>query len=264
MKVITLLTDFGTRDGYPGILHGVILNISPGSRIVDITHDINPQDVMSGALALERAAPYFPDGSIHLAVVDPGVGTSRRPLAARLGSHFFVGPDNGLFTLLLQKAEAAGEAVEVVHLNKTGFWLLSVSWVFHGRDIFAPCAAHLAEGIPLKDLGDVISDPVRLDFPSPSQVVGGLRGQVIHIDHFGNMATNILASQLAEFKEVDVRFGSRTVHGSVNAYGDGHPGDLVALVDSSGRLSLGVVNGSAQNYLDGKINDPVDLLYPGR
>jgi S-adenosylmethionine hydrolase len=262
LKLITLLTDFGLLDGYPGILQGVILTISPDARIVDITHNIKPHDVFAGALALGSAAPYFPPGTIHIAVVDPGVGTRRRPLAARLGDQYFVGPDNGLMTDLLNKAEIQGDAIDIIHLNQPRFWLPAVSNVFHGRDIFAPSAAHLANGVPLSELGCIIHDPVRLQLPTPSAIPGGWRGQVIHIDHFGNLATNIESFQLQNFRSVEVSLGSQVIHGLLHAFGDGKPGDLLALIDSSGRLSLCVVNGSAEKYLNIKIGDPVEVVQP--
>ena len=153
MRVITLTTDFGLRDGYAGVLKGVIWKIAPEVKIADISHLISPQNVMEGALTLGRAAAYFPEGTIHVGVVDPGVGTSRRAIAARLGLQYFVGPDNGLFTVLLEQAEGKQEKIEVFHLNRPEFWLSSISNVFHGRDIFAPTAAHLGQGVRLESMG---------------------------------------------------------------------------------------------------------------
>lgn len=260
LKLITLLTDFGLQDGYSAILHGVILNISPGSCIVDITHNIKPQDVMAGALALSRAAPYFPSGTIHIAVVDPGVGTRRRPLAARLGEHYFIGPDNGLISEILRNAENRGDAIEMIHLDQPRFWLPVVSHVFQGRDIFAPSAAHLANGVPLSQLGSTIHDAVRLDLPVPTATPAGWRGQVIHIDHFGNLATNIEYGHLQDNKSIEVCFSQQVIHGVVQAFADGKPGDFVALMDSSGRLSLCIVNGSAEKSFQAIIGDPVEII----
>ncbi len=148
MTVITLLTDFGLRDGYSGVMKGVIWKIAPQVQIADISHTIKPQNIFQGALALARTAPFFPSGTIHVAVVDPGVGTQRRPIGLRLGEYYFVGPDNGLFTLVIEHAESLGVVIQVFHLNQTTYWLPEVSRVFHGRDIFSPVAAHLARGIP--------------------------------------------------------------------------------------------------------------------
>src|SRR5512136_277510 len=153
MPTLTLTTDFGFKDGFVGTLKGVIWSICPTAQIADISHAIAPQNVLEGALVLCRAYPFFPPGSVHVAVVDPGVGTRRRPMAARLGEHFFVGPDNGLFTPAYEAAEKKGWPLDLVHLTNEKFFLAQVSRTFHGRDIFAPVAAHLANGVPLADLG---------------------------------------------------------------------------------------------------------------
>ena len=163
MTVITLTTDFGLRSGFAGVMQGVIYSITTQSRIVDITHFVSPQDIQEGAYTLWRAVPFFPKGTIHVYVVDPGVGTRRRPLAAQLGDQFFVGPDNGLLTPLIQDAERNQQQIELVHLDKPQFWLPKISRTFHGRDIFSPVAAHLANGIRLHELGTPFGDPVRLE-----------------------------------------------------------------------------------------------------
>ncbi len=260
MQVITLLTDFGAQDGYPGVMKGVIWGIAPDAQIADLTHDIPPQDVLQGALALLRAAPYFPPGTIHVAVVDPGVGTPRRPLAARLGEHFFVGPDNGLATLLLARAEAQALPVACVALDRAEYWLPQVSRSFHGRDIFAPVAAHLARGVPLEKLGSPIDDPVRLEIPQPQRVEYGWRAQVLHIDHFGNIATNLELQHAGQEPSLRVRIGDREISGLSQAYGDASPGELVALFDSSGYLSVAAVNGDAARMLQVKTGDTVEIF----
>ncbi len=183
MTVITLTTDFGTGDYGAGLLHGVIRRIAPEAKIVDLTHEIPPQDILLAQIILENAVPYFPQGSIHVVVVDPGVGTERRPIAASVGAQLFVGPDNGLITPQLERAEANRETVEIFHTNRPGYWLPQVSNVFHGRDIFAPIAAHLARGVPLVELGERINDPVRARIPDPLLIGEGWRGQVVQIDH---------------------------------------------------------------------------------
>jgi S-adenosyl-L-methionine hydrolase (adenosine-forming) len=265
LKLITLLTDFGLEDGYPAIMKGVILGITRSVRqdvqIVDITHAISPQDVLQGALALRRAAAYFPPETIHVAVVDPGVGTSRRPIAARIGNSFFVGPDNGLFSLLIE--QAAGEPVQFVHLDRPEYWLPVVSRGFHGRDIFAPAAAHLACDVPLEQLGSPISDPVRIQLSKPRRTERGWTGEIIHIDHFGNLATNIDvdALSLAGHSVSAVRIAGESIPGLALAFGDRQPGELVALVDSDGLLAVAVVNGSASNRLEAWIGSPVEVLF---
>ncbi|MGB8984131.1 MAG: SAM-dependent chlorinase/fluorinase, partial [Anaerolineales bacterium] len=196
MTVITLTTDFGLRDGFAGIMKGVIYGIAPQAKIVDISHTISPQNIREGALTLARAVPFFPAGTIHIYVVDPGVGTQRRPLAARLGEHTFVGPDNGMLTLLIEAAEQNEKPVEFVHLNNPKYWLPKVSRTFHGRDIFAPAGAHLASGVLLSALGPRLSDPVRIELPRPEKTDHGWIAHIIRIDVFGNLATDLPASAL--------------------------------------------------------------------
>lgn len=262
MTVIALLTDFGAADGYPGIMKGVIWGLAPGVPIADLTHEIAPQDVRAGALALERAAPYFPAGTIFLAVVDPGVGTARRPLAARLGGAFFVGPDNGLCTPLLARAEAAGGAVHFVHLDQPRAWLPTVSRTFHGRDIFAPVAARLALGAALDELGTRIDDPARLILPQPRRLAGGWRGEVIHSDRFGNLTTNLRREHLADCPQPVIVCGGVRITRLAETYGEGAPGELLALIDSAGYLSLSAVNGSAARALGVAVGAEA-LLTPG-
>jgi hypothetical protein len=156
MRILTLTTDFGADDYGLGLMRGVIWSIAPHARLVDLSHAIPPQDVAAGAELLCRCTPYFPAGSIHLAVVDPGVGTARRPLALQAGAHFFVGPDNGLFDPLLQQARQHGQPILKVHLDRPQYWLPFVSAIFHGRDLFAPVAAHLANRVELQQLGSEI------------------------------------------------------------------------------------------------------------
>lgn len=280
MAIITLMTDFGIKDGNVGVMKGVILGIAPQAQIVDLSHMITRQNVQEATLILARSAPYFPDGSIHVVVVDPGVGTARRPIAARLGRQYFVGPDNGLLTLWLERVEAAGEETEFVHLDRCEYWLSDVSHVFHGRDIFAPAAAHLANGKALRELGSPVSDPLRLPFPRPERQGNTLYGEIIHVDHFGNAASNIrvehiyeiLQSQpamggaitaaiddtgepegrLREMIDAVLQSGARftlrlagvEIDGLVNTFGERAPGEPVALFGSTGNLIASVVNGS--------------------
>jgi S-adenosylmethionine hydrolase len=262
MGVITLLTDFGTQDGYPGVMKGVIWSIVPHVQVADLTHDIPPQDILQGALALARTAPYFPTGTIHVAVVDPGVGTQRRPLAARLGDQYFVCPDNGLLTLLLARAERERASMHFVHLDREEYWLPEISRSFHGRDIFAPVAAHLANGVPLGLLGTPVTDPVRLPLPSPQRTGYGWRAQVIHVDRFGNLATSLSKERVGTQPVLAVRIGGAEIRGLSSAYGDRLPGELVALFDSSGYLSVAVVNGNAAQRLQARPGDPVDISLP--
>lgn len=259
MKCITLLTDFGLQDGYVGVMKGVMLSIAPETRLIDISHEIHPQDVLEASLVLERAAPYFPAGTVHLAVVDPGVGTQRRPIAARLGGGFFVGPDNGLLTGLVETAEREKAAVQVVHLNQPRYWLPQVSNVFHGRDIFAPVAAHIANGVELEAMGTPIHDEVRLQRPLPKFEHGRWLGQVLIIDRFGNLSTNITRQDLRDTHQVEVIIKNQSITSLVLAFGNAQPGEQVALIDSDDRLCICVVNGSAAAVLKAAVGDPVEV-----
>ena len=259
MSRILLLTDFGTRDGYPAAMKGVIWSIAPQAEIADLTHDIPPQDVLAAALTLGRTAPYFPAKTIFVAVVDPGVGTSRRPLAARLGAHLFAAPDNGLLTVVLQKAERSGAPVELVQLDRPEYWLPQVCRTFHGRDIFAPVAAHLANGATLAELGTPISDPIRLHLPEPRRTPGGWQGEVIHIDHFGNLATNLGSEHLPPAGEMEIHIRGERIVGVAAAYGESPAGSLTALIDSAGALSIAVVNGSAAERLHARVGEIVEI-----
>lgn len=261
MTVITLLTDFGTRDGYPGVMKGVILKIAPKVQIADISHAIKPQNIYHGALALARTTRFFPPGSIHVAVVDPGVGTNRRPIALHLGEHYFIGPDNGLFTLVLEQAEADHKSIQVVHLDQPRYWLPEISHVFHGRDIFAPCAAHLASGVPLLKLGSTITDPIRLHYPYPEPIPGGgVRGEVIEIDYFGNLATNIRDTDLQEMGEVTIKLGQVQINGLVTTFGDRPKGTLIALYGTSHDLVISIVNGDAAHSLNISLGEKVAVF----
>jgi len=259
MTIITLTTDFGLKDGNTAVMKGVILGIAPGVRLVDLSHAIPPQDVRAAAFVLGRTAPYFPEGTIHLVVVDPGVGTERRPMAARVGLHFYVGPDNGLVTRLLERAEYLRQTTAFFLLDRPELWLPEVSDVFHGRDVFAPVAAHLANGVSLEEVGSPLADPVRLLLPRPEVVPGGLRGIVEHVDHFGNVRTNITRHDCGEHDLATVRIAGHQVDGLVRTFGDRTSGELVALFGSAGDLILAVVNGNAALRLGAKVDDEVEV-----
>ncbi len=260
MPVITLTTDFGLKDGFVGTMKGVIWGIAPDVQIADITHEIPPQDIMAGAIALWRAAPYFPAGSVHIAVVDPGVGTSRRPMAARLGYQFYVVPDNGLLTPLIQDAEAAGLPIEFVHLEERTYWLPGVSHTFHGRDIFAPVGAHLVTGVPIYNLGPRFTDPVCLKMFVPEPIPNGWRAHVAAIDVFGNLTTDLRSDQVTDRGEVILHVLGREIKGLVTSYGHRPPGELVALIDSENFLEVAIVNGSAAHVLGAKVGDVVEVI----
>ncbi len=242
--IITLTTDFGVRDPYVAAMKGVILSIYPGAVLVDVTHDIAPGSIREAADALLQAVPCFPPGTVHVGVVDPGVGTDRRAIAAGAGGCFLVGPDNGmLWPLIRQDAES-----RVVHLFDERFFRTPVSRTFHGRDVFAPVAAYLASGRDPLEIGTIIEDPVRLDVNRPRVEAHNLLGEVTRVDRFGNLVTNISRNDLATFlhgREPRFQVGDLEVKGLQACYGDVPEGDALALLGSTGCLELSVSGGSA-------------------
>ncbi len=257
--VLTLTTDFGLRDGFVGVMKGVIYGICPHAHLVDISHDIAPQNIMEGAFVLARQAFYFPPESVHVIVVDPGVGTARRPIAVRAGEQFFVGPDNGVLTPIYEKAEAEGWPLQIIHTDKPEFWLKNVSYIFHGRDIFSPVAAHLAAGVPLEQVGTPISDPQRIHLPRPTQAGNRWQGEVVHIDHFGNVSSNIHRDHIAGRRVAGTSVGSHSVPDWVNAFGEREPGALVSLFSSIDYVIVSEVNGNAAARLGLQLGDPFEV-----
>ena len=257
MSILSLLTDFGTQDGFIGVMKGVIWGICPDVKISDISHAVEPQNVAQGAVILSRVAPYFPDGTVHVAVIDPGVGTTRRAIAAQIGTQFCVAPDNGLLTLWLQDAEEKGLPLKFVDLNNPDYWLKSITGTFHGRDLFAPVGAHLAAGVPLEELGTVISDPIRLNTPIPEKTDTGYKAHITLIDHFGNIRTNLRADIVDA--NAKIRIAGEEISGLVKSYGHKDVGTLVALGDSGGYLEVAVVNGNAAKRLGVKVGDVVEV-----
>jgi S-adenosyl-L-methionine hydrolase (adenosine-forming) len=261
MSLVTLITDFGIKEGNVGVMKGVIWEIVPHVQIADISHLVSPQNIAEAALILARTAPYFPGGTIHVVVVDPGVGTQRRPLAVILGTQRFVLPDNGSITMVLERAEREGLPVLFFHLDQPKFWRKEISHVFHGRDIFAPVAGHLASGQPIEAMGQRIEDPIRLSLPQPRLDEDGWRGEVIHIDHFGNLSTNILFEHLGWKPGVTILLGGASISGLAHTFGEKPPGSLVALYGSNGNLIVCVVNGSAAVQLGAQVGDPVEVRF---
>lgn len=265
MPVITLMTDFGIKDGNTGVMKGVIWGISPAAQIADLSHLIPAQNIREAAYILARSVPYFPKGSIHVVVVDPGVGTARRPMAAQIGEWFYVGPDNGTITGLLERAEQESWQTTFVELNEKKYWLPIISYVFHGRDIFSPVAAHLANGVSLRELGTGFDNPVRLELPKPQNTYRGWRGEVTHIDHFGNISTNIrvehLGDALQKKEKIIVQLSESEINGMVNTFGERPVGELVALIGSTGNLGIAVVSGNAVQRLGTKVGDTVEVVY---
>ena len=252
MAIITLTTDFGMADSYVGIMKGVILGIARDVHLVDLSHDIPPQDVREAIYLLDSAAPYFPDGAIHLAVVDPGVGSGRRALVVRTGRATYVGPDNGIFTRPL--AETGAQAWE---LDRPEFWLPQVSRTFHGRDIFAPVAAYLATGVPPAEMGRPITNPVCLAVAASVRAPdGAITGQVVHVDRFGNLITDVPAAWVAG-EGWQCRIAGETIRGVSRTYATASPGVLLMLIGSGDTLEIAERDGNAARRLGVKAGEPV-------
>ena len=260
MKLATLLTDFTEDDGYPAVMKGVMLSIAPGINIVDLSHSVPPQDILQSALLLDRSAPFFPAGTVHVCVVDPGVGTQRRGIIARLGKQVFVCPDNGLITLVYRRAMDHQEPVNIFCLENPEYMLKPISRSFHGRDVFAPAAAHFINGVPIECFGAEVTDPILLQLPEPQKIEHGWQGEILHIDAFGNLAVNIRAEHLAQKEKVTIILCGQTINGLLNTFGEGKQGSLVAIIDSGGFLSICVVNGSAKKALHAGVGDSVQVL----
>lgn len=270
-RTIALLTDFGTTDSYIGVMKGVMLNVCPDLQLVDLTHAVQPQNVKQAAFLLLNSYAYFPPGTIFLVVVDPGVGGDRKPIAVQAGGYTFVAPDNGVLSHVLRE-QGAFQAVELANSD----YQLPASNTFHGRDIFAPAAAHLAAGVEPQQLGGVVYRPVML--PEPSLTVDGarIRGCVEHIDHFGTLVTSIGRLRWTAPGELalEPRFGGASVAVPASAvvrvgdlqfesirrtYAEVAPGEALALVGSSGYLELSVNQGCFASEFGVKIGDPVEL-----
>lgn len=241
MPPITLLTDFGTTDTYVGQMKGIIASIASDASIIDLTHHVPPQDVTVGAIMLDSAVDAFPDATVHVAVVDPGVGSDRRPIAARSARFTLVGPDNGLFSAVWQRHPPQ----HVVALTDRTFHRSQVTATFHGRDIFAPVAAHLATGTTLDALGETIVDPVTLELPEPRRTPAGLEASVLCADHFGNLVTNITAEHLPGEGDVAITVGPARIEGIARTFADVPEGEPVAYLGSTGRLEIALRNASA-------------------
>jgi S-adenosyl-L-methionine hydrolase (adenosine-forming) len=258
VSLITLTTDFGSGSPYVAAMKGVILSVNPHATIVDITHDIPPQDVRRGAVVLDDTAEWFPGDTIHVAVVDPGVGTQRAIVYARIGSQQFIAPDNGLLSLLAARTPPE----TLIRLANSAYWLDEVSATFHGRDILAPVAAQLSLGLDPALLGPPLERLTPLDWPTIRVGESQIGGEVLAIDSFGNVLTNITADMLAGRPADDrlriVCHGQET-RGICRTYADRPCGTLIALVGSSGRLELAIVGGNAAQSLGIRVGMPVAL-----
>jgi S-adenosyl-L-methionine hydrolase (adenosine-forming) len=261
--ILALLTDFGLADGYVGVMKGVALGIAPGLQLVDLSHDLPPQGIRAGAWVLATSWRYFPAGTIFLAVVDPGVGTSRRPVAIAVGEHYFVGPDNGLFGYVLAEAPA----VRAVVLDNAAYYRPDpdgLSATFHGRDIFAPCAAHLAAGVSLEALGTPLDPATLAALPLPRPFWDGdvLRAHILHVDRFGNLIMDVgpaLADRILAAPGASAWIIGRTITARARTFGEGPEGEPFLLRDSSGHLAVAVRDGSAAALLGAGRDDDVTI-----
>lgn len=264
--IITLTSDCGTRDAFAASMKGVIYKVNPLAQLVDITHEIGPQDVWEAAFTLRTAARFFPKGTVHLAVVDPGVGSGRRPIIVVTESYYFVGPDNGLFTLVYQEAER----IRVHHIAAAHYFLPNPGPTFHGRDIFAPVAGWLAKGIPSGNFGEEITDYVKLNVPVPKVSQNTIEGHVVHIDRFGNIITNIaythvqpLLSEGGGPNTFRIALMGKEIKGLKKYYAEAAPGELSAIFNSSGALELFLFKQNARAALSAKRGEVVRLSVVG-
>ncbi len=256
--IVTLLTDFGTRDPYVGVMKGVILSVSPQARIVDLTHDVPPQDVAEAAWLLRGAFRFFPAGTVHVVVVDPGVGGDRRAVAAGAHGHLFVAPDNGVLSWAIGDSDAA----DVVALTNSRYFLPEISPTFHGRDVFAPVAAHLSAGVPLDALGPRVRDPATLPLPRPRVKDAEIRTEVIHVDRFGNLITALDETTFREWEArrpgaVIIDAAGQIIEGVSATYSAAPPGSLLALFQSSGHLEIAARDGNAAAVLAVGRGEPI-------
>ena len=264
MAVITLLTDFGTQDSYVGEMKGVVLGIDPSATIVDISHSIRPQDIIQAAFMVHSAYAYFPERTIHVIVVDPGVGSHRKIIGAKLGSHTFMAPNNGVLTLIF----AEPDFEYAVYIESSQYYLKPLSQTFHGRDIFAPISAHLSLGIDLQSLGPVVSTNelvtltnIRPDISFPNQIIG----RIVSVDHFGNLITNIdwpcIKKQFAanNVDNLKVEINQKLATGLTSTYANVSIQQPVVLIGSHGYLEIAVNQGNAQKFFDAAVGNAVHL-----
>ena len=261
-RIITLLTDFGLSDVYVGVMKGTIAQINPELKVIDITHDIPPQNIAAGRFCLMNAVAYFPTETVHVAVVDPGVGSRRRAIAIQCANFYLVGPDNGLFGGVLSLASA----IASVELANPKYWRTNQpSSTFHGRDIFAAAGAHLANGVALEELGEDL-DPaslVQLQIPNCSVTATGIEGCIQYVDRFGNLIANIPNNCLKNKNwsvKVD-RLSDSIIIPSGETYSDGQPGDLIAIIGSEGWLEIAVNGGSAESVLKLELGANIQVIF---
>ena len=257
--LITLTTDFGYADPFVGIMKGVIFSINPQAQIVDLNHGIPAHDIMVAALVLRYSAPYFPRGTIHVVVVDPGVGSARRPLLIESQGSYLIGPDNGVLSLVMEGKESP----RVFHLSNPRYQLQPTSSTFHGRDIFAPTAAYLSLPIAPEQFGEITDQFARLFWPTVLETENSLTGEVVYIDGFGNLFTNIEAADLKKCSGEPLRITLRdlSILGPAANYAAVQPDEYVALINSWGLLEIAVSQGSARQHSGAVIGDKVQVTW---
>jgi S-adenosyl-L-methionine hydrolase (adenosine-forming) len=246
--IITLTTDFGTSDHLVGSMKGVILNINPAARIVDINHNVVPYDILDGALTIANAYRYFPPRTIHIVIVDPGVGTERRPLLVSGEKQFFVAPDNGVLSMVYER-----ESCTVRHITAEHYFLSPVSATFHGRDIFSPVAAWLSKAFQSEAFGDVITDPVRFTMPKAKPAGQAVKGVILRVDAFGNLMTNLTAEDVPAASlasgTVKLAINGKEVRKFGQTFASGNPGEPIAVLGSAGFVEIAVNRGNAARTL---------------
>ncbi len=244
-QIVTLLTDFGTKDTYVPQMKGVLLSLNQTLTIVDISHEVKPQNIFEGAFLLNTCYSFYPQKTIHIAVVDPGVGSPRAALLIETKNYYLIGPDNGILSLCLEKEKIK----TIIELKNSEYFLKNVSTTFHGRDIFAPIAGHLSLGIQPAQFGPTIESINTLKIPRLQKHDNILEAQVIYTDHFGNMITNIKREDLNPSKNYKIKINKQIIHGISKTYSEKNPGELIALIGSSGYLEIAAVEGSALQKL---------------
>jgi S-adenosylmethionine hydrolase len=259
-NIITLTTDFGTTDIFVGVMKGVILSINPEAKIIDISHNIEPQDVHVGAFLLSSAYRYFPTGTIHVGVIDPGVGSARRAIAVKTERYYFVVPDNGLLSYVLHQEKVR----RVVNLTNPKYYLPQVSDTFHGRDIFAPIAAHISCGIPMNSLGEQIADITQIPISTPDTSEPEIIGHILYIDRFGNLITNISQESFELVKKnrnFVIFVKDRKIQRLCRAYAESSVGELLGIFSSFGNLEIAINEGNAAETLGIKRGDSIKIRF---
>jgi len=262
MTVVTLTTDFGVESPYTAAMEGVLLSMNPRLNVVRITNSVPPQNIRAGSAILAETTPFFPEGTIHIAVIDPGVGTTRSILYAKIGEQHYVLPDNGLLSQLSEQEQPS----LLFRLTNANFWRRVTSNTFHGRDIMAPIAAHLSLGVPPQEMGEPVTDFHTFDSIVPRVMADRICGEVVRIDSFGNLITNIHSEHL-QGRPTDQRAliicGLYDTYGVMNTYGDGYEGSLVAIINSSNLLEIAVVGENASKRLNLQVGTPVTIGWEG-